>query len=106
MTMVKYTWYHRFRKVGSSEIPRDPIEITVADETNFLDLLQEMDFTDALNRALEELSDLEKEFIQLRFFEEKSFKEIEEETGRNAGSLKSNQGRIFNKLRDLLKKYS
>lgn len=105
MTMVKFTWYHRFRKKSSSEIAQDPQEIAVADETDFFKLLEEMEFTAALNKALDELSELEKEFIHLKFFEEKSYQEIEELTGRNAKSLKSNQGRIFNKLKDLLKKH-
>lgn len=105
MTIIQRTWYQRFRKMGPSEFPKDPQELGIIDETDFFELLEEMDFTVALNKALEELSDLEKEFIQLRFYEEKSYKEIEEETGRNAGSLKSNQARIFKKLRDLLQKY-
>jgi RNA polymerase sigma factor (sigma-70 family) len=105
MTMVKRTWYHRFRKMAASELVKNPQELVLADENDFLDLFMEMDFTHALSKAMEELSDLEKEFIRLRFYEEKSYKEIEEETGRNAGSLKSNQGRIFSKLKNLLTKH-
>lgn len=105
MTMIKYTWYQRFRKKSNRELTWDPFEMTATDETDFLQLYQDMDFANALDKALKDLSDAEKEFIRLKYFEEKSYQEIEELTGRNAKSLKSNQGRIFTKLKTLLAKY-
>lgn len=105
MTIIKRTWYERFRNTKPEINTHDTGIENTADDADFLQLYEEIECARALEKALEELGDRDKEFIQLKYFQEKTYDEIEELTGRKAKVLKSNRHRIIDKLKNSLSKY-
>jgi RNA polymerase sigma factor (sigma-70 family) len=103
MGITKNIWHQRFRRKSSTERPTDFMtEHLSNDGEDLSEFLDQIEDITRLTEAIQILNEKEQRFVQLFYFEEKSYAEIAELMDGNAESLKANRTRIMRKLRDYL----
>jgi RNA polymerase sigma factor (sigma-70 family) len=74
----------------------------LVDEDEFSDFLQQDFELDQIKEAMEMLDELSKEIVFLRFIEDKSYTEIEEQLEISQDAIRQRISRALKKLKDLL----
>ena len=80
----------------------EKFEDTLVDEDEFSDFLQQDFELDQIKEAMEMLDGLSKEIVFLRFIEDKSYTEIEEQLEISQDAIRQRISRALKKLKDLL----
>jgi RNA polymerase sigma factor (sigma-70 family) len=74
----------------------------LVDEDEFSDFLQQDFELDQIKEAMEMLDEMSKEIVFLRFIEDKSYTEIEEQLEISQDAIRQRISRALKKLKDLL----
>ena len=108
-----YTWIYKITATRSLNIIKknkirnlfsleDASENQASADQDIIKNIEEKERMDFLNKILQKLPDKQREVFIFRNFDELSYEEISEITGKSVGALKANYFHAFKKLKDLM----
>ena len=108
-----YTWIYKITATRSLNIIKknkirnlfsleDASENQASADQDIIKNIEEKERMDFLNKKLQKLPDKQREVFIFRNFDELSYEEISEITGKSVGALKANYFHAFKKLKDLM----
>ncbi|HOJ12229.1 MAG TPA: sigma-70 family RNA polymerase sigma factor [Clostridiales bacterium] len=94
---------HNIKSFDQSAYTDDDIELyeTIGDEDRSFERIENLDF---LRRSIDKFSDVEKKFIQMRYFENNTQKTIAEELGVSQMYISRMERKVLGKFRTILNK--